>query len=179
MDLVLRHILSTWKLLLHPVKHLRLAQCWYKRYPYEGSKHETRLCAFRVKLDFFFWSEDRKVHECVSCSEVFGYSHSDSQRWVNQYNVCSNGIFESYKKVGRKCVLTEEHKTTAINFIDATVVEVTEHLSTQFHDLKVSRSIVYNFIRSKYNLLLKKLARYYTLSSKNDSIVVHHNRCKC
>ncbi|KAG0975087.1 hypothetical protein G6F29_011780 [Rhizopus arrhizus] len=60
----------------------------------------------------------------------------------------------------RWCILTEEHKTTVINFIDvnpsATVVEVTEHLSTQFHDLKVSRSTVYNFMKSECNLSLKK-----------------------
>ncbi|KAI8646609.1 hypothetical protein BD408DRAFT_336671, partial [Parasitella parasitica] len=49
-------------------------------------------------------------------------------------------IFESCEKVGRKCVLTEEHKSTAINFIDAnpsatTVVEVADHLLKRFHDL--------------------------------------------
>ncbi|CEP11165.1 hypothetical protein [Parasitella parasitica] len=71
-----------------------------------------------------------------------------------------DSIFEGCKKVGRKCIFTEEHETAVINFIDAnpsaTVVEVTEHLSTQFHDLKVSRSTVYNFMRSECNLSLKK-----------------------
>ncbi|EIE86760.1 hypothetical protein RO3G_11471 [Rhizopus delemar RA 99-880] len=65
-------------------------------------------------------------------------------------------IFEDCKKVGRKCILTEKHKMTVINFIDtnpsATVVKVTEHLSKQFNDLKVSRSIVYNFMINKCNL---------------------------
>ncbi|CEG75865.1 hypothetical protein RMATCC62417_10841 [Rhizopus microsporus] len=64
------------------------------------------------------------------------------------------------RAVGRKCILTEEHKTTVINFIDAnpsaTVVEVTEHLLKRFHDLKVSRSTVYSFMKSKCNLSLKK-----------------------
>ena len=31
-----------------------------------------------------------------------------------------------------------------------------EHLSTPFHDLKVSRSTVYHFMRSECNLSLKK-----------------------
>ena len=66
--------------------------------------------------------------------------------------MCPDSIFESRKKVGRKCILTEEHKTTIINFIDAnpsaTVVEVTEHVLKRFNDLKVSRSIVYNFMQS-------------------------------
>ena len=75
--------------------------------------------------------------------------------------MCPDSVFESCKKkVGRKYILTEEHKTTVINFIDtnpsATVVEVTEHLSTPFHDLKVSRSTVYHFMRSECNLSLKK-----------------------
>ncbi|KAG1032410.1 hypothetical protein G6F43_013778 [Rhizopus delemar] len=69
-------------------------------------------------------------------------------------------IFESCKKVGCKCILTEEHKTTAINFIDAnpsaTVVEVTEHLLKRFYDLTVSRGTVNNFIRRECNLSLKK-----------------------
>lgn len=75
-------------------------------------------------------------------------------------NVVGENIFGGYKKVERKCILTEEHKTTVIKFIDAnpsaTVTEVTEHLLTRFHDLKVSRSMVYNFMRNKCNLSLKK-----------------------
>ncbi|KAG1057423.1 hypothetical protein G6F43_000731 [Rhizopus delemar] len=46
------------------------------------------------------------------------------------------------------------------NFINAnpsaTVVEVSEHLLKRFHDLKVSRSTVNNFIRRECNLSLKK-----------------------
>ncbi|CEJ01567.1 hypothetical protein RMCBS344292_15590 [Rhizopus microsporus] len=78
--------------------------------------------------------------------------------------MCPDSIFESCKNVGRKCILTEEHKTTVTNFIDANpsaaVVEVTEHLLKRFHDLKVSRSTVYNFMRSECNLLLKKADLY-------------------
>ncbi|CEG71209.1 hypothetical protein RMATCC62417_06978 [Rhizopus microsporus] len=83
-----------------------------------------------------------------------------TSKWVSQYNACPDSIFESCKKVGRKCILTEEHKTTVIDFIDAnpsaTVVEVAEHLLKRFHDLKVSRSTVNNFMRRECNLLLKK-----------------------
>jgi transposase len=106
---------------------------------------------------------DLKIEKCMSASAAakqLGIHIRTAQGWVNQYNVCPDSIFESCKKLGRKCILTEEHKTTVINFIDAnpsaTVVEVTEHLSTQFHDLKVSRSTVYNFMRSECNLSLKK-----------------------
>ncbi|KAG1392301.1 hypothetical protein G6F58_012540 [Rhizopus delemar] len=63
-------------------------------------------------------------------------------------------------KVGRKCILDEEHKLAVADFIDANpsaaVVEVTDHLLNRFDDLKVSRSTVYNFMRSECNLSLKK-----------------------
>ncbi|EIE86653.1 hypothetical protein RO3G_11364 [Rhizopus delemar RA 99-880] len=53
-----------------------------------------------------------------------------------------------------------KHKATVISFINAnpsaTVVEVSEHLLKRFHDLKVSRSTVNNFIRRECNLSLKK-----------------------
>ncbi|KAG0806040.1 hypothetical protein G6F57_011519 [Rhizopus arrhizus] len=63
-------------------------------------------------------------------------------------------------KVDRKCILSKDHKTAIINFIDANpsaaAVEVTEHLLKRFSDLKVSRSTVYSFMKSECNLLLKK-----------------------
>ncbi|CEG80910.1 hypothetical protein RMATCC62417_15173 [Rhizopus microsporus] len=112
------------------------------------------------KVRFF----DLRIEKCMSASTAakqLGIHIRTAQRWVGQYNVCPDSIFESCKNVGRKYILAEEHKTTAINFIDAnpsaTVVEVTEHLLKQFHDLKVSRSTGYNFIRSGCNLSLKKV----------------------
>jgi hypothetical protein len=61
--------------------------------------------------------------------------------------MCPENIFESYKKVGRKCILTEKHKTAVINLVDANpsaavVVEVAEHLLKRFNNQKVSRSTV-------------------------------------
>ncbi|KAI8047840.1 uncharacterized protein B0P05DRAFT_642167 [Gilbertella persicaria] len=106
---------------------------------------------------------DLKIEKCVSCSEAVG-------------------IFESCKKVGRKCILTEEHETTAINFIDAnpsaTIVEVTEHLSTQFHDLKVSRSTVYNFMRSECNLSLKK-ADFHSIERNSSAKIEERHDWVC
>jgi transposase len=95
-----------------------------------------------------------------AAAKQLGIHTRTAYRWVSQYNTCPDSIFESCKKVGRKCILTEEHKTTVISFIDAnlsaTVVEVTEHLLKQFQDLKVSRSTVNNFMRRECNLSLKK-----------------------
>ena len=96
--------------------------------------------------------------------------------------MCPDSIFESCKKVGRKCILTEEHKTTVINFIDvnpsATVVEVTEHLSTQFHDLKVSRSTVYNFMKSECNLSLKK-ADFHSIERNSSAKIEERHDWVC
>ncbi|KAG1442515.1 hypothetical protein G6F56_011033 [Rhizopus delemar] len=106
---------------------------------------------------------DLKIEKCMSASAAakqLGIHIRTAQRWVKQYNACPDSIFESCKKVGRKCILNEEHKTTVISFIDAnpsaTVVQVTENLLERFNDLKISRSTVYNFMRSEYNLSLKK-----------------------
>ncbi|KAG1395621.1 hypothetical protein G6F60_010137 [Rhizopus arrhizus] len=83
------------------------------------------------------------------------------QRWVRQYSLCPDNIFDNCKQVDRKCILSKDHKTAIINFIDANpsaaAVEVTEHLLKRFSDLKVSRSTVYSFMKSECNLLLKSV----------------------
>ncbi|KAG0748617.1 hypothetical protein G6F62_008421 [Rhizopus arrhizus] len=124
-----------------------------------NTKREYVRYTIQDKVRFFYL----KIEKCMSASAAakqLGIHILTAQRCVSQYNVCPDGIFESCKKVRRKCILTEEHKTTVINFIDAnpsaTVVKVIEHLLKRFHDLKVSRSMVYNFMRNKCNLSLKK-----------------------
>ncbi|KAG1052738.1 hypothetical protein G6F43_005137 [Rhizopus delemar] len=86
------------------------------------------------------------------------------------------------KKVGRKCILTKEHKTTVINFIDAnpsaTVIEVTEHLLKQFHDLKVSRSTVNNFMRRECNLSLKK-AEFHSIERNSPAKIEERHNWVC
>ncbi|ORE13467.1 hypothetical protein BCV71DRAFT_278054 [Rhizopus microsporus] len=83
-----------------------------------------------------------------------------AQRWIRQYSLCPDSIFDNCKQIGRKCILSKDRKTAIINFIDANpsaaVVEVTEHLLKRLSDLRVSRSIVYNFMKSGCNLSLKK-----------------------
>ncbi|KAI9013756.1 hypothetical protein CLU79DRAFT_768611, partial [Phycomyces nitens] len=99
---------------------------------------------------------DLKIEKCMSASAAakqLGIHIRTAQRWVKQYNMCPDSIFEVCKQVG-------QHKTAVIDFIDANpsaaVVEVAEHLLNRFNDLKVSRSTVYNFMRSECNLSLKK-----------------------
>ncbi|KAG0176633.1 hypothetical protein DFQ29_005880 [Apophysomyces sp. BC1021] len=137
----------------------------------EKSRNEDiRMKEANIKRDYVRYTVqdkarffDLKIEKCMSASAAakqLGIHVRTAQRWINQYNMCPDSILESYKKVGRKCILTEEHKTTVMNFIDvnpsATVVEVAEHLLERFPDLKVSRGTVYNFMRSECNLSLKK-----------------------
>ncbi|KAG1057593.1 hypothetical protein G6F43_000574 [Rhizopus delemar] len=83
--------------------------------------------------------------------------------WVYMFEPRRDGV-------GCKSILTEKHKKTVVDFIDtnpsAVVVEVTEHLLKRFNDLKVSRSTVYNFMRSECSLLMKK-ADFHSIERNN------------
>lgn len=84
------------------------------------------------KVRFF----NLKIEKCMSASAAakqLGIHIRTAQRWVKQYNMCSDSIFEVCKQVGCKCILTAECKTIVVEFIDAnpsaSVVEVTEAIS--------------------------------------------------
>ncbi|CEJ05609.1 hypothetical protein RMCBS344292_19547 [Rhizopus microsporus] len=138
--------------------------------PVEKPKDEdTRMKEANTKRDYVRYTIqdkarffDLKIEKCMSASAAakqLGIHIRTAQRWVKQYSMYPDSIFESCKRTGRKCILTEEHKSTVVNFIDAnpsaTVAEVTEHLLKRFHGLKVSRSTVNNFMRRECNLSLK------------------------
>ena len=93
--------------------------------------------------------------------------------------MCPDNIFSSCKRVDHKCVLTDEHKKTVSNFIDANpstaVAEVKEHLLKRFHDLKVSHSTVYNFIRNEFNFSLKKADFHSIERNSTAKIEERHN----
>jgi len=65
-----------------------------------------------------------------AAAKQLGIHIRTAQRWVKQYNMCPDSIFEVCKQAGRKCILSKEHKTAVVNFMDAkpsaVVVEVTE-----------------------------------------------------
>ncbi|CEG76421.1 hypothetical protein RMATCC62417_11318 [Rhizopus microsporus] len=124
-----------------------------------NTKRDYVRYSVQDKVRFF----DLKIEKCMSASAAakqLGIHIQTAQRWDKQYNMCPDSIFDVCKQTGRKCILSKEHKTAVINFIDgnptASVVEVTEHLLNRFSDLKVSRSTIYNFMKSECNLSLKK-----------------------
>lgn len=84
----------------------------------------NEITCVQDKARFFYL----KIEKCMSTKQLGNHTQT-AQRWVPI-------VFLSCKKVGRKCILAEEHKRTIINSVDPTVVEVTEHLSTQLHNLK-------------------------------------------
>ncbi|KAG1143692.1 hypothetical protein G6F37_011327 [Rhizopus arrhizus] len=144
-------------------------------------KREYVRYTVQDKVRFF----DLKIEKCMTAAAAakqLGIHPRTAYRWVSQYNACPDGIFDSCKKVGRKCILTKEHKTTVINFIDAnpsaTVIEVTEHLLKQFHDLKVSRSTVNNFMRRECNLSLKK-AEFHSIERNSPAKIEERHNWVC
>ncbi|CEG66435.1 hypothetical protein RMATCC62417_03020 [Rhizopus microsporus] len=64
---------------------------------------------------------------------------------------------------GRSRILQEEHKQVVLEYIDenpsAALEQIAERLLQKFQDLKVSKSTVYNFVRTECNLSLKKWER--------------------
>ncbi|KAG1292862.1 hypothetical protein G6F66_006596 [Rhizopus arrhizus] len=104
---------------------------------------------------------DLKIKGCTSASaNQLGIHVRTAQRGEAVRCVPTDSMLEHCEKVGRKSVLTKEHKTTVIHFtgtnLSATVVEVTEHVLKRFNKLKVSCSTVYHFMRGECNLSLKK-----------------------
>lgn len=54
---------------------------------------------------------DLKIEKCMSASAAAKHSGihiRTAQRWVKQYYMCPDSIFETCKRVGRKCILSEE-----------------------------------------------------------------------
>ncbi|CAO3667068.1 unnamed protein product [Rhizopus microsporus] len=76
------------------------------------------------------------------------------------YKTDPDSIFIKHKKTGRPRILHEEHKQVILEYIDenpsAVLEQVMERLLQKFQDLKVSKSTVYNFVRTECNLSLKK-----------------------
>ncbi|CEG72866.1 hypothetical protein RMATCC62417_08349 [Rhizopus microsporus] len=76
------------------------------------------------------------------------------------YKTDPDSIFIKRKKTGRSRILQEEHKQVILEYIDenpsAILEQVMERLLQKFQDLKVSKSTVYNFVRTECNLSLKK-----------------------
>ncbi|KAG1145988.1 hypothetical protein G6F36_015080 [Rhizopus arrhizus] len=127
----------------------------------------------------FFYLKIEKCINAPAAAKQLDIHIRTAQRWIKQYNMRPDSIFDVSKQVGRKCVLNDEHKMTIVKFIDANpsaaVAQVTEHLLNRFNYLKVSRSTVYNFMRSECNLSLKK-AGFHSIERNSPPKI--DERCK-
>ncbi|KAG1167199.1 hypothetical protein G6F71_009584 [Rhizopus microsporus] len=95
-----------------------------------------------------------------AAAKQLGIHVRTAQRWAQMYKTDPDSIFIKHKKTGRPRILHEEHKQVILEYIDenpsAVLEQVMERLLQKFQDLKVSKSTVYNFVRTECNLSLKK-----------------------
>ncbi|KAG0749704.1 hypothetical protein G6F57_004280 [Rhizopus arrhizus] len=94
----------------------------------------------------------------TTAKQIFPFvQHRDG---VKQHEEHPDNFFESDKKKGRRCVLTEEHRNSVVDSVDANpsivVVEVTEHLMQQTNDSKVTRNTVYSLMRNQHSVSLRQ-----------------------
>ncbi|KAG0945437.1 hypothetical protein G6F29_004602 [Rhizopus arrhizus] len=113
-----------------------------------------------------------KIEKCMSASAAakqLVIHIRTVQRWVKQYSMCPDNIFDSCKRVGRNYLNANP---------SAAVVEVTEYLLKRFKNLKISRGTVYNFMRSECNLSLKK-ADFHSIERNSSKKIEERYKWVC
>ncbi|ORE11845.1 hypothetical protein BCV72DRAFT_317998 [Rhizopus microsporus var. microsporus] len=108
----------------------------------------------------FFKLTFEKVISASAAEKQLGIHVRTTQRWAQMYKTDPASIFIKHKKTSRSRILHEEHRQVILEYIDkdlsAILEQVMERLVQKFQDLKVSKSTVYNFVRTECNLSLKK-----------------------
>ncbi|CEG68692.1 hypothetical protein RMATCC62417_04904 [Rhizopus microsporus] len=124
-----------------------------------SNKRAYILYTDQVKVKFFRLMFE-KVMSASAAEKQLGIHVRTAQRWAQMYKTDPDSIFIKHKKTGRSRILHEEHKQMILEYIDenpsAALEQVMERLLQKFQDFKVSKSTVYNFVRTEYNLSLKK-----------------------
>lgn len=124
-----------------------------------SSKRAYTLYTDQDKVRFFKLVFE-KVMSASAAAKQLGIHVRTAQRWAQMYKTDPDSIFIKHKKTGRSRILHEEHKQVILEYIDenpsAVLEQVMERLLQKFQDLKVSKSTVYNFVRTECNLSLKK-----------------------
>ncbi|KAL4213726.1 hypothetical protein AB4K20DRAFT_1956807 [Rhizopus microsporus] len=138
----------------------------------EDAKDNPDVCmkeASSKRLYTFYTDQDKvrffklvfeKVMSASAAAKQLGIHVRTAQIWAQMYKTDPDSIFIKHKKTGRSRILHEEHKQVILEYIDenpsAALEQVMERLLQKFRDLKVSKSTVYNFVRTECNLSLKK-----------------------
>ncbi|KAG1246563.1 hypothetical protein G6F68_014586 [Rhizopus microsporus] len=139
---------------------------------YEDAKDDVDVCmkeasskrAYALYTDQdkakFFKLMFEKVMSASAAAKQLGIHVRTAQRWAQMYKTDPDSIFIKHKKTNRSRIFHEEHKQAILEYIDEnpSVVseQVMERLLQRFQELKVSKSTVYNFVRTECNLSLKK-----------------------
>ena len=123
------------------------------------SKRAYTLYTDQDKVRFFKLMFE-KVMSASAAAKQLGIHVRTAQRWAQMYKTDPDSIFIKHKKTGRPRILHEEHKQVILEYIDenlsAVLEQVMERLLQRFQDLKVSKSTIYNSVRTECNLSLKK-----------------------
>ncbi|KAL4215901.1 hypothetical protein AB4K20DRAFT_1876203 [Rhizopus microsporus] len=124
-----------------------------------SSKRTYTLYTDQDKVRFFKLVFE-KVMSASAAAKQLGIHVRTAQRWAQMYKTDPDSIFIKHKKTGRPRILHEEHKQAILEYIDenpsVVLKQVMERLLQRFQDLKVSKSTVYNSVRTECNLSLKK-----------------------
>ncbi|CEG82112.1 hypothetical protein RMATCC62417_16234 [Rhizopus microsporus] len=113
-----------------------------------------------VKRNYTRYSDQDKVRffeplfeKCLSAAAAakrLGIHVRTAQKWAEQYERDPDSIFEKRRKAGRPRILNEEHKKVILEYIDenpsVVLDDVMKRLGQVFTELKVSKSILFDFI---------------------------------
>ncbi|KAG1455821.1 hypothetical protein G6F56_006975 [Rhizopus delemar] len=96
----------------------------------------------------------------AAAAKQLGIHVRTGQKWAAQYEKDPDRIFEKRRKTGRPRILHEEHKNTIFECIDenpsVVLGEIMKKLKQTFTELKVSKTTLFDFVKSHCNLSLKK-----------------------
>ncbi|ORE10577.1 hypothetical protein BCV72DRAFT_254249 [Rhizopus microsporus var. microsporus] len=136
-----------------------------------SSKRAYTLYTDQDKVRFFKLMFE-KVMSASAAAKQLGIHICTAQRWTQIV------FFIKHKKTGRSRILHEEHKQVILEYIDenpsAVLEQVMERLLQKLQDLKVSKSTVYNFVRTECNLSFK--ASWESDASARSVVFQTHDR---
>ncbi|KAL4210090.1 hypothetical protein AB4K20DRAFT_1906638 [Rhizopus microsporus] len=131
----------------------------------EDAKNDSDVCmkeASSKRVYTFYTDQDKvrffklvleKVMSASAAAKQLGIHVRTAQRWAQMYKTDPDSIFIKHKKTNRSRILHEEHKQVILEYIDenpsVVLEQVMERLLQKFRDFKVSKSTVYNFVRTE------------------------------
>ncbi|KAG1261983.1 hypothetical protein G6F68_006278 [Rhizopus microsporus] len=117
-----------------------------------SSKRVYTLYRDQVKVRFFKLMFEN-IMSASAAAKQLGIHVRTAQRRAQMYKTDPDSIFIKHKKTGRPRILRDEHKQVILEYIDenpsAVLEQVMERLLQKFQDLKVSKSTIYNFVRTE------------------------------